>query len=225
MLFCRCVECEREEWRWEEWRWEQGREKEGEKRSKNKRKKRKKKKTNLQVVQLVPLLGEMHPPQLRARPPPPERLVQVQHRDVREVRHARYCFQDPEALDRPPRVQKVQDDAERQVQEANGKRGLVVPGAPLAVLLSLPDGGVVEGEGGELLSHRRDGAGDLLLPLSVPSVLSPGGDGGHVVVRGEGPVLGGRGRQPGKDAHGLESDVCSESGLGQGLCGGEGRHP
>ena len=208
------------------------------KQKKKRKKKRKNNSSHLQVVQLVPLLGKVHPPQLRARPPPPQRLVQVQHRDVREVGHARHRLEDPEALDRPARVEQVERDAEREVEAADGERRLVVPGRALAGLLAPPDGGVVEGERGELLAHRRDGAGDPFLP---PLLLLPGGGGGgggsggsgggggadddRVVVRGDGPVLRGRGLQLREHAGGLESDVRGEGGLGEGPHGGGGGHP
>ena len=52
----------------------------------------------LQMVQLVPLLSKVDPPQLRTRPPPPKRLVQVEHGDVRKIRHAGHGLQEPEAL-------------------------------------------------------------------------------------------------------------------------------
>ena len=150
------------------------------KQKKKRKKKRKNNSSHLQVVQLVPLLGKVHPPQLRARPPPPQRLVQVQHRDVREVGHARHRLEDPEALDRPARVEQVERDAEREVEAADGERRLVVPGRALAGLLAPPDGGVVEGERGELLAHRRDGAGDPFLP---PLLLLPGA--GRLAERGD----------------------------------------
>jgi hypothetical protein len=49
-----------------------------------------------------------HPPQLGAGAPPAQALVQVQHGDVGEVRHARDRLQEPEALQRAPGVQLVQ---------------------------------------------------------------------------------------------------------------------
>lgn len=182
-------------------------------------------------MQLVPLLCEMHPAQLRPRPPPPERLVQVQHRDVRKVRHARDRLEDPEALDRPARVQEVERDAEREVKSADRERGLVVSRSLLSGLFAPPDGGVVEGERGELLADRRDGARDLLL-LPVRGVVgrrsgsgSRRGDFDQVFVGGDGPVLCGRRLELRQHARGLESDVRGERGLGEGFHGGDRSHP
>ena len=199
--------------------------------------KKKKNSSHLQVVQLVPLLGEVHPPQLRSRPPPPQRLVQVQHRDVREVGHASHGLEHPEALDRPSRVQQVQRDAEREVERSDGQGSFVVRGATFADLFAAPDGGVVEGERGELLAHRRDGPGDLLFLVVFPGGGSRGGaagrrggrrrsisDADRVVVGGDGPVLGGRGLQLREHARGLELDVRGEGGLGEGPHGGGRRH-
>mmetsp|Transcript_76135 Transcript_76135/g.152961 ORF Transcript_76135/g.152961 Transcript_76135/m.152961 type:complete len:431 (-) Transcript_76135:216-1508(-) len=68
-----------------------------------------------QVVELVPLLGEVHPLDLCAAAPPAEALVQVEHGDVAEVRHARDRFQEPKPLDGPVFEQQVDDPAQEQV--------------------------------------------------------------------------------------------------------------
>mmetsp|Transcript_878 Transcript_878/g.1865 ORF Transcript_878/g.1865 Transcript_878/m.1865 type:complete len:254 (-) Transcript_878:162-923(-) len=69
-----------------------------------------------EVVELVPLLGEVHLLDRRAHAPPTEGLVQVQHRDVGEVGHARHCLEEPKALDGPLLgVHLVEEEAEQDV--------------------------------------------------------------------------------------------------------------
>ena len=63
-----------------------------------------------QVVQLVPLLRIMDFPKLRPAPPA-KGLVEVQHRDVREVGNPRDHFQEPESLDGPLVEERVQEQA------------------------------------------------------------------------------------------------------------------
>ena len=63
-----------------------------------------------EVVQLVPLLRIMNFPQFWPAPPP-EGLVEVQHRDVREVGNPRDDLQEPETLDGPLVEERVQEQA------------------------------------------------------------------------------------------------------------------
>ena len=70
-----------------------------------------------EVVQLVPLLRIMDFAQLRPAPPA-KRLVEVQHRDIREVGDARNDFQEPEALDGPLVEERVQEQAPHIIQLA-----------------------------------------------------------------------------------------------------------
>ena len=61
-------------------------------------------------MQFVPLLGVVHLAQFWAAPPA-KRLVEVQHRDVREVGNPRDDLQEPEALDGPLVEERVQEQA------------------------------------------------------------------------------------------------------------------
>jgi hypothetical protein len=57
--------------------------------------------SDLQVVQLVPLLSKVDAPQVCASPPKAQALIQVQDGDVGKVRDASNSLKHPEALDGP----------------------------------------------------------------------------------------------------------------------------
>jgi hypothetical protein len=98
-----------------------------------------------QVVQLVPLLGVMHLSQLGTSPPP-ERLVQVQHGHVREVRDAGDDFEEPKALDRTLVEEIIQEQAANVVEGPRDGVGVDLAASSFAPLLGLRDGLVGEGK-------------------------------------------------------------------------------
>lgn len=76
------------------------------------------------MVELVPLLREVHVLRCRAHAPPPERLVEVEHADVREIGHPRDRLEKPEAGE----GLAVEEVVEGEAQDEVG--GLDHPGGP-----------------------------------------------------------------------------------------------
>lgn len=70
-------------------------------------------------MQLIPLFRKVHLSEGGTGSPPPKRLVQMQHRDVRKVGHSCDFFQDPESLNRPAFVNEVKHDAQYVVWPQN----------------------------------------------------------------------------------------------------------
>ena len=133
-----------------------------------------------QVVVLVPLLRKVDALCHRAEAPPAERLVRMQHRGVREVRHARHGLQEPEPVDGPSVEEHVQREAQRVVGHLEHQRG----GHLRPRLLPRPNGVVGQRQLLQLRPQLRRGR---VLRGAARQV----GDQGVELLRGAGaPLLG-----------------------------------
>eukprot|EP00965_Chrysotila_dentata_P144724 4780662-Pleurochrysis_carterae.AAC.2 len=83
--------------------------------------------------------------------PPPKRLVQVEHRNVREVGHPRHRLQEPEARERPAVEAVVERVAEYVVRYRKYQRRL----DRRARLLAVPHGLVAQREVAQRLAKRH----------------------------------------------------------------------
>jgi len=93
-----------------------------------------------QVVELIALLGEVGPLDVGSNAPPPERFVEVEHRDIAEVGHACDCLQEPEALNRAVLKEPVKGSAQNEIGYLDKERGF----HGLTGVFPAPDGRVVE---------------------------------------------------------------------------------
>ncbi len=87
--------------------------------------------------------------------PPAQALIQVEHGDVREVRHASDSFEEPEALQGPIRVHHIQEPAQGQVGPLDDEGRADPVGTSLPCMLPLPHCCIIQLELLQTLANLR----------------------------------------------------------------------